>query len=216
MTRPPTDARPDHPDGRDGLTTEVVVFDMGGVLVRLASLPELLGVGGDTSDFWPRWLSSPSVRQFERGGDTAENFAERLVVELELQIGPEEFLTNFTAFCTGLYPGAAKLVSEVSLVCRTALLSNTNALHWNGQVDGEVIRNLCNVNFLSFQMGLLKPDAQVFNHVASELSVEPDQILFLDDNQVNVDGALAAGWRAEVATGPIEARRTLAERGVLS
>jgi FMN phosphatase YigB (HAD superfamily) len=37
----------------------------------------------------------------------------------------------------------------------------------------------------------------------------PDRILLLDDNQLNVDGARAAGLRAERVIGVEEARRVL-------
>lgn len=207
----------DHCDGlrQNSLSIDVVVFDMGGVLVKLGSLPDLLGLGGDVSEFWPRWLTSPAVRDFECGRTSPESFAGDLVEELDLRISPDEFLANFGRFPTGLYPGARDLVADVDQVCQTALLSNTNALHWDNQPDNDVISTFCDREFLSFQMGLLKPDRQVFDHVASELATDPNRILLLDDNQMNVDGARQAGWRAEVALGPVEARLRLSELEIL-
>ncbi len=192
-----------------------VVFDMGGVLVRLASLPDLLGAGHDTAQFWPRWLASPAVRSFERGDGSPELFAADLVDELNLTITPEEFLTNFTKFCTGLYPGALELVRDVRQKVQTAILSNTNSLHWSGQIDAPVIQSMCDRNYLSFQLGLLKPDGAVYRYVGDDLGVPAANIVFLDDNQINVDGARQAGWRAYVVSGPEEARRCLIDIGVL-
>ncbi len=197
-----------------GESVEVVVFDMGGVLVRLGSLPSLLGVDQRAEEFWPQWLSSPAVRQFERGGSSPESFARALVDELMLDLTPEEFLVNFNRFPTGLYPNAVELVGKVAEGYRTAVLSNTNALHWEGQVDAEVIQTLCHETFLSYQLGLLKPDEEVYVQVADDLQVDPQRIVFLDDNQINVDGARSAGWNAYVVVGPDEAMAQLIKLGL--
>ncbi len=197
-----------------GESVEVVVFDMGGVLVRLGSLPSLLGVDQRAEEFWPQWLSSPAVRQFERGGSSPESFARALVDELMLDLTPEEFLVNFNRFPTGLYPNAVELVGKVAEGYRTAVLSNTNALHWEGQVDAEVIQTLCHETFLSYQLGLLKPDEEVYVQVADDLEVDPQRIVFLDDNQINVDGARSAGWNAYVVVGPDEAMAQLIKLGL--
>jgi len=188
---------------------DVVVFDMGGVLVKLGSLPQLLGHAGSADDFWPRWLSSPAVRRFERGGCAPEVFAADLVAELELTVDADRFLANFNAFCQGLFPGAAQLVTDTGAHCRTALLSNTNALHWNHQPDAATIQTLCDVNFLSFELGCLKPDRKIFDRVAGALDVAPAKILFLDDNEINVTAARGAGWSSEVARGPAAAGQVL-------
>jgi glucose-1-phosphatase len=69
--------------------------------------------------------------------------------------------------------------------------------------------------FLSFQIGMLKPDQDAFEYVANALSVPPGRILFLDDNQLNIDGALEFGFSAIRVTGVDEVRRALVEIDVL-
>ena len=48
----------------------------------------------------------------------------------------------------------------------------------------------------SHEVGLGKPDPAVYALTAARLEVEPEQIAFLDDVEVNVDAARAAGWHA--------------------
>lgn len=192
---------------------EAVVFDMGRVLVGLGSLVELIGDPELTDDaFWPRWLSSPSVRAFERGDLAPEQFAAALVDEVGVAVPPAEFLRRFGAWPQGLLAGAAEMVRSVSVT--TALLSNTNALHWEHQPDAAAVRELCDHNYVSFRIGLLKPDRAIFDHVAADLDVPPAAILFLDDSQPNVDGARAAGWRAERTVGVTEALAAMARHAV--
>lgn len=191
-----------------------VLFDMGGVLVELGPLAELLGDAMDGEEFWPRWLASPSVRGLESGRCSVDEFAQGLVDELQLRIGPDEVIERFTRFPRGLYPGAVDVVASVPDDVVTGVLSNTNPLHWDDQADAEAIRGLCQHAFLSYLLGAVKPDREIFDLVANELGIEPGHILFLDDNQINVDGARAAGWSAEVAKGPAEAAAALERYGL--
>ncbi len=51
--------------------------------------------------------------------------------------------------------------------------------------------------FYSYELGLAKPDPAYFAEVVRRLGLSPDAVLFVDDNQPNVDGARTAGLRAE-------------------
>lgn len=48
----------------------------------------------------------------------------------------------------------------------------------------------------SHEVGLGKPDPAVYALTAARLEVGPEQIVFLDDVEVNVDAARAVGWHA--------------------
>jgi FMN phosphatase YigB (HAD superfamily) len=64
-------------------------------------------------------------------------------------------------------------------------------------------------------MGLVKPDREAFEHVIAALGCPPAHVLFLDDNEINVAGARAAGLDAHRADGIDSARAILAARGLL-
>lgn len=188
----------------------MVMFDMGGVIVRLNPIEELLADGAmSAEEFWPKWLASPTVRNFERGGLSADEFGRDLVVELGLAMTGDELLDRFSRFPAGLYPGAEDLVAAVVDRVDVGVLSNTNALHWDTQIDADRLKAMFPRPHLSYEIGLVKPDREVFDHVAADLGAAPDRILFIDDNRINVDGAIAAGWRAEVAKGPEAAAEVL-------
>jgi len=52
-------------------------------------------------------------------------------------------------------------------------------------------------SFYSSDVGWAKPSAEFFRHVVEALGVSPDEVLFVDDSQANVDGARVAGLRSE-------------------
>lgn len=78
------------------------------------------------------------------------------------------------------------------------------------------LMELFEVTFLSHELGLVKPDRELFDHVASVLGVAPGRAVFLDDNAANVVQATAAGFVGIQTRGVGEARRALVELGVLA
>jgi putative hydrolase of the HAD superfamily len=58
------------------------------------------------------------------------------------------------------------------------------------------LHGLFDHHFASHLIGMLKPDREVFEHVAAFLKVEPTEILFLDDQPLNVAAAQKAGFMA--------------------
>jgi putative hydrolase of the HAD superfamily len=48
----------------------------------------------------------------------------------------------------------------------------------------------------SHEVGLRKPDPRIYAVAAERLGVLPHEIVFLDDVEVNVEAARAAGWHA--------------------
>jgi putative hydrolase of the HAD superfamily len=48
----------------------------------------------------------------------------------------------------------------------------------------------------SHEVGLLKPDPRIFELAATRLGVQPEEIVFLDDQPGHVEAARAAGWQA--------------------
>ena len=69
--------------------------------------------------------------------------------------------------------------------------------------------------FLSYQLGLVKPDRALFDRVAELVPVAPDRVLFLDDNLVNVEGASEAGFTARHVRGVDQARAALVDLEVI-
>jgi putative hydrolase of the HAD superfamily len=196
---------------------DIVLFDLGGVLIELGgvtSMRELTGIESD-DELWRRWLACPWVRRYERGGCTPGEFAAGVVEEWGLTVEPAAFLDAFAAWPVGPYPGADELVGRVRAEVPVGCLSNTNVGHWDRNFSRWPLFEAFDHRFLSFELGLLKPDREVFDHVAALLELPPGRILFLDDNQQNVDGARDAGLVASRVRGVAEAEHALVDAGVL-
>jgi putative hydrolase of the HAD superfamily len=196
---------------------EVVLFDLGGVLVDFGGVQAMQTLSGidDTDELWHRWLTCRWVRAFERGGCSPHEFAQGVVDDWALSMTADEYLDAFRQWLGGPLEGAEALVQETRRVVPVSCLSNTNAVHWDENEHRWPLLQAFDVRFLSFELGCVKPDREIFDRVAVALNRPRDRVLFLDDNTLNVDGAIEAGFRAQRARGVEEARRALEAAGVL-
>jgi HAD superfamily hydrolase (TIGR01509 family) len=196
----------------------VVLFDVGGVLVQLSGVATVLGWVADRwtpAELWHRWLQSPAVRAFETGRCDADTFAADLVAELELGVEPALFLESFAGWPSGLYPGAHELVARIPGHITRALLSNSNALHWDRVIDDFGLGALFEHRFVSHLTGRIKPDPDAFEHVVSSLGCDAASVFFLDDNLMNVEAARAIGMQGAVVSGIEGAEQALRRAGIL-
>lgn len=197
----------------------LVLFDLGGVLERVdaAAKVESWTKGRIPTDrFWPTWLAAHAVRDFESGRISPDTFALRAVEELGISISPSSFLDDFRDWLAGPFDGARELVLDVRATgTRTASFSNSNAVHWPIMERHQSTFELFDANFPSHRMGRCKPDVEAFSKVIELLARPANEIFFIDDNLVNVEGARAAGMRAEQVAGVDGARIALQAAGVL-
>lgn len=196
---------------------DAVVFDLGGVLNQIAGVEPMKALSGidDEEGLWQRWFTCEWVRRFERGRCGPEEFAAGVIEEWAMGVSPDEFLDQFVGWVRGPLPGADDLVEAVRAELPVACLSNTNKLHWEALSASPHIGSM-DQSFLSFQLGMVKPDREVFDHVSAQIGVPGSRLLFLDDTTVNIAAAREAGWSAVKVDGAGGARAALVEHGVLA
>lgn len=207
-------------DGVDDVKPAVaaVLFDVGGVLVQVAGVERLRRWKGfHLSDdaIWRLWLGSDAVRAFESGRINEQVFAARLIAELELPMGPKDLIREFVEWVPAPFPGAHELLDDIAPGIQRGTLSNSNALHWPHIMEGMGLGTCFDTHFVSHLTGWVKPDSEAFEHAVAELGCPPDSIVFMDDNQINVDAAQRSGIRAYRTRGTREARSLLARLGLL-
>ncbi len=70
---------------------------------------------------------------------------------------------------------------------RVLLENHTKGAEFKAHVDGGVI---------SYEVHVIKPDPAIYQHLFKKYNLKPEECLFFDDRQVNVDGAKACGMDA--------------------
>jgi HAD superfamily hydrolase (TIGR01509 family) len=62
---------------------------------------------------------------------------------------------------------------------------------------------------------LLKPDPAIYQLALNRFALTPGEALFVDDREINVEGARAVGMHAHLFTGAGDLRRELGQQGLL-
>jgi putative hydrolase of the HAD superfamily len=161
------------------------------------------------------WLKSSAVKAFDSGQISLPVFVERLLTETQSNLDPKSFTDNFINWPKGLFDGAIDLIERIPAHYHRAVLSNTNDAHWARLMDEMKLSGKFHSYFASHQVGLVKPDLELFDYVVASLGVEANSILFLDDNQMNIDAALSRGLQAELVKGVARAQEILYTYGVI-
>ena len=197
--------------------SDVLLFDLGGVLVDVAPVQHMLASLGlpTEREHLVRMVSVEAWLKLEVGEIDAGAFAEQFVAEMALELAPADVLREFEAWNLGLFPGSIELLHELRQRHRLAVLSNTNEVHWRRLSGDFGIPDMVEVAFASHLIGLRKPDERVYQHVASSLGVELGDLVFFDDNPENIDAARSLGMQAWRVEGIADLRERLTMLGFL-
>src|SRR5215208_1753967 len=183
---------------------DILLFDLGGVLVEFSGVQDLAGLlqgrlsESEILEQMSRYLPS---EQFGLGKLSREEFATLFVKDWNLELPPEDFMREYQSWSRRLYPDAAELLSLLRPRFRLAALSNSNELQWERNTNDIGVTGLFELAISSHQVGLSKPDPQMYLTALDRLGAAPDSVMFFDDVPANVTAASALGIRAFQADG---------------
>jgi putative hydrolase of the HAD superfamily len=185
-----------------------IVFDYGEVISkRTEAIPDLaavLGVGEAAflEQYWA--LREP----YDRGSSDLEYWGSvGKALGVEIDESTSDTLTAIDiAGWLHTEPATLELLGALDEAgAALALLSNAPSSFGRVAEKQDWARYFRTLVF-SGDLGCAKPDPQIFKTLVTRLGAEPGDCLFFDDRQVNIDGAIAAGLRANLWLGAETAR----------
>jgi FMN phosphatase YigB (HAD superfamily) len=189
----------------------LVVFDLGGVLVRIARTwaeacaAAGLPVRGDAERAERILARRPYVFDYERGRIGRSTFLEGIAASTGGLYTPEEVGAIHAAWLLEEYPGIPRVLDLLEARgAGTAILSNTNEAHWAAMLPTGTpsarFPNLARIRhpFASHELGTRKPEPSAYAQVEARTGTPPGDILFFDDLPENVEAARARGWQARL------------------
>jgi len=198
-----------------GRAIQNVVFDVGGVLVRLQFAPIirfLSDSGVDMRDI-PAWLGRIDLVAHERGEFGGEELLARIRALATRPIDAEELHRHWL----GMFERAHEmfdLLESLRARRRVFLLSNAGDLHWAHLDRTYGLEASAHGAIASFRVGQVKPSEAIYRIAEREFGIEPPETVFIDDLLPNVHGARAAGWQAIHHTDAATTRAALEALGV--
>jgi len=184
-----------------------IIFDLGGVLININYLKtkfefEKLGVRNFDALF-TQFQQDRIFDQFEKGEISPENFYKNLKNKAVIEISINEFNHAWKAMLLDFPEERMDLLEQLKKTHRLFLLSNTNSLHIPSfkrsiKLEGLYDRfsKVFEKHYYSSEVGMRKPDTEIFDLVVNENKLVKEKTLFIDDSPQHVEGALKAGLKA--------------------
>jgi epoxide hydrolase-like predicted phosphatase len=204
---------------------KAVFFDFGGVLTTPVAdtITAWLDRDGiDPASFsrvLKEWLGRSAqqgtpIHLLETGAITAAEFDSLLGAELRYRDGAP---VASDGLLRGLFAemnpdeGMFSLVSEIKASgVQVGLLSNS----WGNTYPRERIDPLFDSIVISGEVGMRKPDADIYEFAAASLGVEPGEVIFVDDAEPNTEGAERVGMTAIHHRDEVSTRLRLRQLGL--
>ena len=179
------------------------VFDLGGVLsVPMVSkkLYEQIKWKVSYEEFLDKFNNSEESIKVHKGEISTKEFFEYLKRYMDDNITLEEF-KNIYVNNNKFFNDTIEIIKKLkNLGYKVYLLSNLKEIDYEKFIkhfDVSIFDEL----FLSFKLGMLKPNDDIYQYVINKLNTKPENIYFFDDNKENVDGAIKNGINAYQVTG---------------
>jgi len=185
---------------------KAVIFDFGNVIINIEFQRIYETFAKLTSKpiayIEKRITEEQIFRRYESGQFTDEEFREIIRQTLSFPLSDKEVDTAWNAILLDIPTERIDLIKNIRKKYPVYLLSNTNNIHItasnNYLNEAHGIKNL-NVLFdklyLSYEMGMWKPDTEIYYEVLRSINLEPNQVIFFDDNLQNIESAKAIGMQ---------------------
>ncbi len=175
---------------------KLILFDIGHVLVELtgtALIKKFANLELSDQHIHTTWTTVPGVRRFETGLCGETEFAKGVIAFYDLRCSVDEFVHHFRNAAERKFDGVDGFLETLAASHELACLTNTNPLQWPRISEEFGLGAYFTKQYVSYQLGLMKPNPAIYDHVIGDCGLSPREILFVDDNANNCAAARTIG-----------------------
>ena len=178
---------------------KVILCDLGNVLVdfnhQAAAKRISKFCAKSPQEIFELFFDSPATNYFERGKVSPGEFYLQVKEMLDLKLSYDSFVPiwNDIFFLSAKNRSVYRLVNILRASYKTAMLSNINLLHYEYLKKSFPVFGVFDKLFLSFEMGLNKPDKETYKKVIAAMQVSPQEIFYIDDRAELMQSANSLG-----------------------
>jgi FMN phosphatase YigB (HAD superfamily) len=186
-----------------------IIFDLGGVLLNInyqktADAFEQLGFH-DFNNMYTQYTADEIFSKLETGNISNEDFYNSLLAKAAKPIRVEDLQTAWNAMLLDFRTESLAKLRQLKQEYRIFLLSNTNDIHWQAfqtiftESTGEhSLDHYFHKAYYSHQVGLRKPNADIYEFVAADAGMVIAETIFIDDSYNNIEAASALGFQTHL------------------
>ena len=181
-----------------------IAFDFGGVIIRQnqqQAVERFKQIGLlDAEERLGAYTQQGIFGALEEGKITAEDFRWQLSLLIGRAVTIEDCSYAWRGYCDGLPQRNLEALQRLRREgYGLSILSNTNpfmmgwALSQDFDGNGHSLADYVDALYLSYQMKVMKPSAEIFRRVLEAEGVRPEELLFVDDSSHNISAAQQLG-----------------------
>lgn len=178
------------------------IFDMGNVIIDIdfnRVFDKWSELSGTPSEEIKSRFTFGNIFQLHECGKISDiEFAELLCEEMDITLSFEDFAEGWHAIFISLRPEVIDIMERLrEQGHRVVVLSNTNRLHldyWPAHYPE--IAASSDFLYLSQDLGMRKPDPEIYKYVLQSEEFDAADAIFFDDVEENVKAAEALGIRS--------------------
>ena len=131
-----------------------------------------------------------------------EDVYKKMKIDFNLNKTYEEFIDIYYKIFDNIdyYTKVSNYEKSLKDRCYIGIFSNLTIFD-KKRLNKQVDLSQYDYVFLSFELGLKKPEEDIYKVVQSKLPFKPEDILFIDDREDNIKSASKLGWNTLLATG---------------
>lgn len=186
-----------------------IIFDIGGVLVDLdmeRCLEAFNAIGfADAKNMVSCYHPNAFFGALERGEITTDEFCAEIRRESGLELSNEEICSAYRTLLVGIPVEKLRLMKSLrDRGFKVYALSNISELLMSRIIeflesDSLTADDYFDQMFLSYQMGVMKPNPKIYEMLIEKSGVIPQQTLFIDDGEKNIAAAREFGLQVYLA-----------------
>lgn len=186
--------------------TETIIFDLGGVILNIDyNLTRYAFEKAGIENFHEMYSLASADDLFmklETGKISEENFYAEINRRTELGLTNNEIREAWNAMLLTFREPSLQFLDTLKSKYKLFLLSNTNHIHLDAfnkiyykNKREKPFNAFFDRAYYSFEIGLRKPNADIYEFVVNENKLNPARTVFIDDSVQNVEAAKAVGMQ---------------------
>ena len=186
-----------------------IIFDLGAVLYDIdfkKTAKAFTNIGfGDFDSMYTQYHVDEIFEKLEVGRISNAAFCEALIQKNVNVVSKLQIIDAWNAILVGWRKESVDYLQTLATKYDLYLLSNTNAIHQEAflksftEETGKKDFNSFFVKaYYSHEINLRKPNNYVFEFVAADAKIKPEETLFIDDSYPNIDTAKKLGFKTHL------------------
>jgi epoxide hydrolase-like predicted phosphatase len=183
---------------------DAIIFDLGGVILNIDYnlTRQAFEKSGITNfhEMYSQATADDLFENLETGTVSEEDFYKQFNKRTQIALDKNEIQINWNAMLLSFRERSLEFLESIKSKYKLYLLSNTNHIHLDA--FNKIYHTTSRIKpfeeffdkvYYSCEIGLRKPNSDIYEFVLKENDLEAAKTLFIDDSVQNIDAAKAVG-----------------------